>query len=84
MTESTLSESTQTKPATLADKPQVQGSRPGGRAARIQAAVQEAVDALKQEMPSSAITVPMVACRAGVTPSTIYRRWGDVSQLLAE
>ena len=59
-------------------------SRPGGRAARIQAAVLSAVEALKQEKPSSEITVPMVAARAGVTPSTIYRRWGDLSQLLAD
>ncbi len=59
-------------------------SRPGGRAARIQAAVLEAVETLKQEKASSEITVPMIALRAGVTPSTIYRRWGDASQLLAD
>ena len=29
-------------------------------------------------------TVPAAAARAGVTPSTIYRRWGDLSQLLAD
>lgn len=66
------------------DSPTQQGSRPGGRAARIQAAVLEAVDALKQEKAASEITVPMVAARAGVTPSTIYRRWGDVKRLLAD
>lgn len=60
------------------------GVRPGGRAARIQAAVLGAVEALKQEMPTAAITVPMIAARANVTPSTIYRRWGDVGQLLAD
>ncbi|EPG2413601.1 TetR/AcrR family transcriptional regulator [Klebsiella pneumoniae] len=60
------------------------GSRPGGRAARIQAAVLGAVEALKKEMPTAAITVPMIAARANVTPSTIYRRWGDVGQLLAD
>jgi AcrR family transcriptional regulator len=26
----------------------------------------------------------MIADRAGVTPSTIYRRWGDLAQLLAD
>jgi AcrR family transcriptional regulator len=26
----------------------------------------------------------MIAERAGVTPSTIYRRWGDLAQLLAD
>lgn len=78
MTQSTLAESN------AIDKPLVQGTHPGGWAARIQAAVQDAVDAHKQELPSPSITVPMIACRAGVTPSTVYRRWGDVSQLLAE
>src|ERR1700741_373879 len=27
---------------------------------------------------------PAVAARAGVTPSTIYRRWGTLSQLLSD
>ena len=26
----------------------------------------------------------MIAERAGVTPSTVYRRWGDLAQLLAD
>ena len=30
------------------------------------------------------MSVPLVALRAGVTPSTIYRRWGDLPTLLAE
>lgn len=30
------------------------------------------------------VTVPMIAAKAGVTPSTIYRRWGDLQQLLAD
>jgi AcrR family transcriptional regulator len=28
--------------------------------------------------------VPLIAARAGVTPSTIYRRWGDLPDLLAD
>jgi AcrR family transcriptional regulator len=32
----------------------------------------------------ASVTVPMIAARAGVTPSTIYRRWGDLSALLAD
>ncbi|MBO9687615.1 MAG: TetR/AcrR family transcriptional regulator C-terminal ligand-binding domain-containing protein [Mitsuaria chitosanitabida] len=60
------------------------GPRPGGRAARVQAAVHAAVKALQAEMPTSDLTVPLVAARAGVTPSTIYRRWGDLSALLAD
>ncbi len=30
------------------------------------------------------MTVPQIAARAGVTPSTIYRRWGDLATLLAD
>ncbi|WP_370677514.1 TetR/AcrR family transcriptional regulator [Pleomorphomonas sp. PLEO] len=56
--------------------------RPGGRAARIQAAIFKAVDELKQE--GEELTVPAIATRAGVTPSTIYRRWGTLAELLSE
>lgn len=58
--------------------------RPGGRSARVQAAVHQAVRALQQERGRAALTVPAIANRAGVTPSTIYRRWGDLSRLLAD
>lgn len=60
------------------------GPRPGGRSARVQAAVHQAVRELLAEGPRDALTVPAVAARAGVTPSTIYRRWGDLSQLVAD
>src|ERR1700754_4261677 len=58
--------------------------RQGGRSARIQEAVHGATQALLDEAGRSAINVPMIAERAGVTPSTIYRRWGDLAQLLAD
>lgn len=58
--------------------------RQGGRSARIQTAVHNATRTLLVEMDRSAVTVPMIAERAGVTPSTIYRRWGDLGQLLAD
>jgi len=58
--------------------------RQGGRSARIQAEVHRAVDALSRELDRADLTVPMIAERAGVTPSTIYRRWGDLAQLLAD
>ncbi len=74
---SPLRDQTDTAPAPIS-------RRPGGRAARIQAAVLEAVETLRREKAASEITVPMIAARAGVTPSTIYRRWGDLSQLLAD
>jgi AcrR family transcriptional regulator len=56
----------------------------GGRSARIQAEVHKAVEELSGEVERSELTVPMIATRAGVTPSTIYRRWGDLSELLAD
>src|SRR5262245_23304972 len=58
--------------------------RPGGRSARVQSAVHAAVHELDSEVGRDALTVPMVAQRAGVTPSTIYRRWGDLTELLSD
>jgi AcrR family transcriptional regulator len=58
--------------------------RPGGRSARIQASVHRAVIALQKELGRDALTVPLVAATAGVTASTIYRRWGDLQQLLSD
>lgn len=58
--------------------------RQGGRSARIQQAVHEAVGALLSRMDRAQVTVPMIAEAAGVTPSTIYRRWGDLPALLAD
>ncbi|RPD99826.1 TetR/AcrR family transcriptional regulator [Candidatus Pantoea deserta] len=58
--------------------------RQGGRSARIQEEVHKAVNALLKTHDRSEITVPMVAERAGVTPSTVYRRWGDLAQLFAD
>lgn len=63
-----------TKPAT----------RTGGRSARVQSAIHDATRDLLEEMGRGALTVPMIATRAGVTPSTIYRRWGDLSALLSD
>ena len=58
--------------------------RQGGRSARIQEAVHAATQALLNEVGRGEINVPMIAERAGVTPSTVYRRWGDLAQLLAD
>ncbi|MGI5142469.1 MULTISPECIES: TetR/AcrR family transcriptional regulator [unclassified Streptomyces] len=58
--------------------------RPGGRSARVQQAVHAAVRELQAEQGRVGLTVPLVAARAGVTPSTIYRRWGDLQELLAD
>ncbi|WP_163513847.1 TetR/AcrR family transcriptional regulator [Fodinicola acaciae] len=59
-------------------------TRPGGRSARVQAAVHQAVTDLVCERGADQVTVPMVASRAGVNPTTVYRRWGSVPALLAD
>ncbi|MBF5003387.1 TetR/AcrR family transcriptional regulator [Diaphorobacter caeni] len=59
-------------------------SRPGGRSARIQATVYQTVKDLLETMPREDLSFPLIATHAGVTPSTLYRRWGDVQQLLAD
>ncbi|WP_336169853.1 TetR/AcrR family transcriptional regulator [Acinetobacter sp. 161(2023)] len=62
----------------------VTGLRPGGRSERIQTAVHQAVKELQKNLEQSQITIPMIADEAGVTPSTIYRRWGDINQLFSD
>ncbi|MET9859902.1 TetR/AcrR family transcriptional regulator [Streptomyces smyrnaeus] len=59
-------------------------ARPGGRSARVQEAVHTAVHELDAEIGRDALTVPLIAARAGVTPSTVYRRWGDLRELLSD
>jgi AcrR family transcriptional regulator len=58
--------------------------RVGGRSARIQNAVHDAVKRLSAGTHREELTVPQIAAEAGVTPSTIYRRWGDLGSLLAD
>jgi AcrR family transcriptional regulator len=59
-------------------------TRPGGRSARIRADVHRAVRELLTEGPAEALTVPIIATRAGVHPTTVYRRWGSVGEILAD
>ncbi|GAA2084417.1 TetR/AcrR family transcriptional regulator [Streptomyces albiaxialis] len=58
--------------------------RPGGRSARVRAAVHGAATALVAERGADQVTLPAVAQRAGVNSSTLYRRWGTVGALLAD
>ena len=58
--------------------------RPGGRSARVQAAVHQATNELLALHGRAGLTVPLIAARAGVTPSTIYRRWGELADVLAD
>jgi len=59
-------------------------SRPGGRSARVRAAVHHAVEELVTEGPVEDLTMPVIAARAGVHPTTLYRRWGSLAELLGE
>ncbi|BAS00109.1 transcriptional regulator [Blastochloris viridis] len=43
-----------------------------------------AVRDLLAEVGRAELTIPVIAERAGVTPSTIYRRWGDLQELLGD
>src|ERR1700712_5078128 len=61
-----------------------EGIRTGGRSARVQESIHAAVRVLLDEQERASLTVPQIAARAGVTPSTIYRRWGDLTALLAD
>src|SRR2546421_7424497 len=59
-------------------------TRPGGRSARVRAAVHRAVKDLLAENTAEPLTLPLVAARAGVHPTTLYRRWGSLADLLGE
>ncbi|NSC20435.1 TetR/AcrR family transcriptional regulator [Streptomyces albus subsp. chlorinus] len=59
-------------------------SRPGGRSARVRVAVHQATVDLVRDLGADRVTLPAVARRAGVNPSTVYRRWGTTSALLAD
>jgi len=58
--------------------------RPGGRTARTRDAVLQAVISELAENGYAETTVERIAARAGVAKTTIYRRWGRVSGLLAD
>ena len=59
-----------------------QSARPGGRSARVRADVHRAAKELLAEQAAEGLTLPAVAGRAGVHPTTLYRRWGSVADLL--
>ncbi|WP_242883001.1 TetR-like C-terminal domain-containing protein [Actinomadura litoris] len=70
-------------PASTSSSPHT-GSRPGGRSARVRADVHRAVRELLADEAGEPPTIPVVAARAGVHPTTVYRRWGSVGELLAD
>lgn len=58
--------------------------RPGGRAARVRADVLGATSELLMEVGYDAMTVEDVATRAGVHKTTVYRRWPNKPDLVAD
>lgn len=58
--------------------------RPGGRSARVTAAVHAATIAALIERGLDGLAMEDIAARAGVNKTTIYRRWGTREDLLAD
>jgi AcrR family transcriptional regulator len=65
----------------MADGP-ARTRRTGGRNAAVAARIRAAVEELVAERGSERVTIPMVAERAGVNPTSIYRRWGDLPGMI--
>lgn len=63
---------------------EVRQSRPGGRSARVRAAVLAATLDELAESGFSGLTIENIAVRAGVHKTTIYRRWETPRQLVFE
>lgn len=58
--------------------------RAGGRSAIVRAKVIDAASDLILEEGLGGVTIPMVAQRAGVAVTSLYRRWGDINALLLD
>ncbi len=56
--------------------------RPGGRSAAVMSAIKVAVEELIAERGRDRVTIPMIAERAGVNPTSVYRRWGDLPTMI--
>lgn len=59
-------------------------ARPGGRSALVKTAVFDAVEDLMAEIPDRLPSMAEIAARANVNPTSLYRRWGNVSVLATE
>ena len=59
-------------------------SRPGGRSTRVRSAVLGATLEVLAERGYEAAELPEIARRAGVHPTTVYRRWGTKAQVVGE
>ncbi|WP_043475761.1 TetR/AcrR family transcriptional regulator [Kitasatospora sp. MBT66] len=58
--------------------------RPGGRAARVREAVLTAALAVLAEEGVAGLSIAVVAARAGVNETTVYRRWGSREKLVLD
>ncbi|HEX4251511.1 MAG TPA: TetR/AcrR family transcriptional regulator [Pseudonocardia sp.] len=58
--------------------------RPGGRTAAVSRAIRAAVEELVAENGRDKVSIPMVAERAGVNRTTVYRRWPDAATMINE
>lgn len=65
-------------------RPQPEHLRPDGRAARVRAAVLRATGEALTEHGFTQLDLADVAARAGVGRTTVHRRWGTASGLVAE
>lgn len=62
--------------------PEAPVKRTGGRSAAVLSSVKTAVEELVAEKGRDRVTIPMIAERAGVNPTSVYRRWGDLPTIL--
>src|SRR6185369_11206385 len=58
--------------------------RPGGRSARVREAVHRAAHDVLRERGGAELSIAEVATRAGVNPTSIYRRWGSREGLVMD
>ncbi|MEV8636949.1 TetR/AcrR family transcriptional regulator [Streptosporangium sp. NPDC051023] len=58
--------------------------RPGGRSARVRAAVLDATLAELADGGYDQLTVEAIVARSGVHKATLYRRWGGIDGLIAD
>src|SRR5437879_4380541 len=66
------------------DGPEPGTLRPGGRTARVRTAVLKAAGDALAEHGFAHLDLAEIAHRAGVGKTTVYRRWGTVSGLVAD
>ena len=66
------------------EAPVIPRRRPGGRSKRVRAAAITATLAELAERGYAALSLERIARRAGVNPTSLYRRWGSRERLVLE